>query len=735
MEKNQTVKLPDIIQKPHYRQDSQTKQDSKIIPKLTKDINVELTFKDMDSDISSSTTEPKEPVITEEVLRRQSLVRGGSFRRKSQVSTDSAGNDTANEGRRASMIKTPSFKRDSGGNDPGNEGRRASMIKTSSFKRNNEPNEIKSPVSPKSQEYHLTPSAPVNEPNQMPNKRMSFKNAGKSSSFKNSPDAGGPMGVTYERKVSMQSISRLSIRESHIAQSIKDGNEGGELDRPVLNLYPRKSIVNPSSEQVGVAIMISKDGKPDEISRYASITSFKRGSMMSVRRGDSVIKPPIVSRQGSVIVNQADYNEYLMLQQRHSSSNFIQQMDSADLVYQQKPLSIKMLGPYLVGGRIGKGAFGKVKEAVCLDSLQRIAIKIVAKKRVKKMVDTVIREIKLLRRLKHENIVTLVDVFAKVEDSEGKVGIFPWFLTIEEEPIVWIFEDGSEEERSVRILKWYIVLEFCACSLQNILDHAPDHKIPIYDAHSYFVQLIKGIDYLHSQKVIHRDIKPGNMLVTTDGVIKIADFGIAEQYDFYDNQNMTSHTFAGTHQFMPPEVLNDDNEQEGFDGTKVDIWACGITLYYMISGTLPFDFVEEGNIIQLHDSIIKCEYSIPPEASDKCRDLILRILEKNPDNRLRIDQILSHPWSLSHFIRKTSQNIVSYHHSKEQITGQGEQVQADDLIPCETTMLPYMLQLYQAELEEDLHQSGVISLWGSEDDESHGKTKLSGWIKNAMKIK
>lgn len=97
------------------------------------------------------------------------------------------------------------------------------------------------------------------------------------------------------------------------------------------------------------------------------------------------------------------------------------------------------------------------------------------------------REIKLLRRLKHINVVTLVDVFAKVEDTEGKIGIFPWFLTIEEEPIVWIFEDGTEEERDVKILKWYIILEFCPCSLQAILDHAVDHKLPISDCHRYSI--------------------------------------------------------------------------------------------------------------------------------------------------------------------------------------------------------------------------------------------------------
>jgi serine/threonine protein kinase len=93
------------------------------------------------------------------------------------------------------------------------------------------------------------------------------------------------------------------------------------------------------------------------------------------------------------------------------------------------------------------------------------------------------REIKLLHRLKHINIVTLVDVFAKVEDKEGRPGVFPWFETIEQEPLVWMFEDGTEEERYCKILKWYIILEFCPCSLQTILDHAPNNKIPMANTH------------------------------------------------------------------------------------------------------------------------------------------------------------------------------------------------------------------------------------------------------------
>ncbi|KAJ3311208.1 Serine/threonine-protein kinase stk11 [Boothiomyces sp. JEL0838] len=348
----------------------------------------------------------------------------------------------------------------------------------------------------------------------------------------------------------------------------------------------------------------------------------------------------------------SEYLDYLMLQQRHSSCNFIQKIDSNEIVWETKQTQIKMLGPHLVGGKIGKGAFGKVKEGICADSLQRIAIKILAKKRVKKMVDTVIREIKLLRRLKHKNIVTLVDVFAKVEDNEGKAGIFPWFLTIEEEPIVWIFEDGTEEEKDC--------------------------------------------------------------------------------YNFYDDKPMYSQTFAGTHQFVPPEVLKDESET-GFDGTKVDIWAAGVVLYYMVAGKLPFEFEDEENIIDLHEKIIKGVYQMPKDIPADCQDLIDKILQKEPEQRLTIEKIQVHPWTLSYVqptLKSGESNIKIY-----QDTSNSVSTNKDNDIPCDTTMTPFLSQLYQEELERDLEESGIISLWSSSEEDISGskKKKMINWLKNAMK--
>ncbi|KAJ3103889.1 Serine/threonine-protein kinase stk11 [Phlyctochytrium bullatum] len=229
--------------------------------------------------------------------------------------------------------------------------------------------------------------------------------------------------------------------------------------------------------------------------------------------------------------DNTDYYEYLLLCQRHASSNFIQKIDSSEVVYGPQETKVKIIGPYLLGDQIGKGAFGKVKEGLCTDTLQRVAVKIINKKRLRKMqngIENVLREIKLLRRMKHPNIITLIDVYCKVEDDEGNVGIFNWFSGIEEEPITWTYDDGTEADKKVQILKWYLIFEYCPCSLQTMLEQADGSKLDVHLTNHFFAQLIEGLEYLHSIGIIHRDIKPGNMLITPDGVVKLADFGVAE---------------------------------------------------------------------------------------------------------------------------------------------------------------------------------------------------------------
>lgn len=103
------------------------------------------------------------------------------------------------------------------------------------------------------------------------------------------------------------------------------------------------------------------------------------------------------------------------------------------------------------------------------------------------------REIALLKTLKHKNVINLVDVLYNHEKQ-----------------------------------KMYLIMEFCVGSLQGMLESTPAKKFPLFQAHGYFLQLIDGLEYLHSQRIIHKDIKPGNLLLTLGGDLKISDLGVAE---------------------------------------------------------------------------------------------------------------------------------------------------------------------------------------------------------------
>ncbi|KAJ3141258.1 Serine/threonine-protein kinase stk11 [Geranomyces variabilis] len=423
-----------------------------------------------------------------------------------------------------------------------------------------------------------------------------------------------------------------------------------------------------------------------------------------------------------------EYYEYLLLAQRHASSNFIHKMDSSEVVWKTESAKTKMIGRYLLADQIGKGAFGKVKEGLCSETLQRVAVKIINKKRLRKMpggVDSAIREIKLLRRMRHRNAIRLIDVYCKVEDDDGNVGVFNWFSTIEDEPITWKFEDGTEEDRSVQILKWYLIFEYCPCSLQTLLEQEEGGRLSIPRAHWFFVQLMEGVSYLHSQGVIHRDIKAGNMLITPDNTLKISDFGIAEM-------NITS--FAGTHQFLSPELA------EGVaqcNGEPVDVWACGVTLYNMLTGRYPFEFDEDGNLLELYEKIVEGKFDMPPDFDEDLQDLLSGMLTKDPLERSTTARILLHPWTRgTHFFDAVPPPVLMYpvpetdgattptpmgvksgsplrpmtpvSATRSPAEGKPAVHTHKHITPCETTLIPYLDALYADEVEDALAKDGRI---------------------------
>ncbi|GLJ16543.1 hypothetical protein SUGI_0282970 [Cryptomeria japonica] len=258
------------------------------------------------------------------------------------------------------------------------------------------------------------------------------------------------------------------------------------------------------------------------------------------------------------------------------------------------------VGKYEFGRVIGQGSFAKVRLARNTQTGEHFAIKVLNKERIlkDKMVEQIKREICTMRLVRHPNIVQLGEVMA----SKTKI---------------------------------YFVLEYVTGGeLFNKI--AQQRKLKEDDARKYFQQLINAVDYCHSRGVYHRDLKPENLLLDSKGNLKISDFGLSALSQQVKEDGLL-HTTCGTPNYVAPEVIID----KGYDGAKADLWSCGVILFVLMAGYLPFD---EPNIMALYKKIYKADFTCPNWFSPGARKLILSILEPNPNNRITIPEILENSW-------------------------------------------------------------------------------------------
>ncbi|KAL2539973.1 CBL-interacting serine/threonine-protein kinase 20 [Abeliophyllum distichum] len=141
-------------------------------------------------------------------------------------------------------------------------------------------------------------------------------------------------------------------------------------------------------------------------------------------------------------------------------------------------------------------------------------------------------------------------------------------------------------------------------------------------ARKYFQQLINAVDFCHSRGAYHRDLKPENLLLDENGILKVSDFGLSALAES-KRQDGLLHTNCGTPAYVAPEVIN----RRGYDGGKADIWSCGVILFILLAGYLPF---HDSNIVQMYRKISKAEYRIPNWFPPDVRRLLSRILDPNP---------------------------------------------------------------------------------------------------------
>ncbi|WJX16182.1 CBL-interacting serine/threonine-protein kinase 16 [Trifolium repens] len=254
---------------------------------------------------------------------------------------------------------------------------------------------------------------------------------------------------------------------------------------------------------------------------------------------------------------------------------------------------------YEVGRILGKGTFAKVYYAKDIATGEGVAIKVIDKDKVRKegMMEQIKREISVMRLVKHPNIVNLKEVMA----TKTK--------------ILFVMEYARGGE---------------------LFDKVAKGKFKEELARKYFQQLISAVDYCHSRGVSHRDLKPENMLLDENGDLKVSDFGLSALPEQL-RQDGLLHTQCGTPAYVAPEVVR----KRGYSGFKADTWSCGVILYALLAGFLPF---QHENLMSMYNKVFKEEYQFPPWFSPESKRLISKILVADPERRITIPSIMNVPW-------------------------------------------------------------------------------------------
>ncbi|XP_027191613.1 CBL-interacting serine/threonine-protein kinase 12-like [Cicer arietinum] len=182
--------------------------------------------------------------------------------------------------------------------------------------------------------------------------------------------------------------------------------------------------------------------------------------------------------------------------------------------------------------------------------------------------------------------------------------------------------------------KIYFVMEYVRGG--ELFNKVAKGRLKEQVARKYFQQLICAVDFCHARGVFHRDLKPENLLLDENGNLKVSDFGLSAVSDQI-RQDGLFHTFCGTPAYVAPEVLG----RKGYDGAKVDIWSCGVVLFVLMAGYLPF---HDGNVMAMYKKIYKGEFRCPRWFSPELTTLLTRLLDIKPKTRISIPEIMENSW-------------------------------------------------------------------------------------------
>ncbi|XP_020204171.1 CBL-interacting serine/threonine-protein kinase 7 [Cajanus cajan] len=259
-----------------------------------------------------------------------------------------------------------------------------------------------------------------------------------------------------------------------------------------------------------------------------------------------------------------------------------------------------ILGKYQLTRFLGRGNFAKVYQAHSLLDGATVAVKAIDKSKTvdAAMEPRIVREIDAMRRLQHHpNILKIHEVLA----TKTKI---------------------------------YLIVDFAGGG--DLCSKPPRRgRLPESLARRYFAQLVSALRFCHRHGVAHRDLKPQNLLLDAGGDLKVSDFGLSALPEHL--QDGLLHTACGTPAYTAPEILR----RVGYDGSKADAWSCGVILYVLLAGHLPFD---DSNIPAMCRRISRRDFQFPPWISRAARSLIYQLLDPNPKTRIKLENVFDNAW-------------------------------------------------------------------------------------------
>ncbi|KAH7723557.1 AMP-activated protein kinase alpha subunit [Aphelenchoides avenae] len=273
-------------------------------------------------------------------------------------------------------------------------------------------------------------------------------------------------------------------------------------------------------------------------------------------------------------------------------------MASTELTKADREMKAQIkIGHYILKETLGVGTFGKVKVGIHEMTGYKVAVKILNRQKIKTLdvVGKIRREIQNLSLFRHPHIIKLYQVISTPTDI---------FMIME-------YVSGGE-----------------------LFDYIVKHgRLKTTEARRFFQQIISGVDYCHRHMVVHRDLKPENLLLDERNNVKIADFGLSNimtDGDFL-------RTSCGSPNYAAPEVISG----KLYAGPEVDVWSCGVILYALLCGTLPFD---DEHVPTLFRKIKSGIFPIPDYLDKSVVNLLLHMLQVDPMKRATIRDVINHEW-------------------------------------------------------------------------------------------